>query len=244
MIPHSRAIRPTIERTAPSGSSRGRRGVLRRRQEEVAGDEGDDHDRDVDQEDRAPPEVLEQEAAEQRAEGDADADATPAQMPMARARSFGSVKTLVRIDSVAGMISAAPMPMNARVAMSGGGRRRRRPTASEPTPKMARPMLSAPLRPKRSPRLPDGEEQAGEHERVAVDDPLQLAGRGVEVLDERGQGHVEDGVVEADDQQAEAQHAERPPAPVDGSSGHRSAPLPLLSHGARPVRTSPEKLDR
>ena len=45
--------------------------------------------------------------------------ATPDQRPMASARSRASVNTLVRIDSVAGMISAAPMPMTARAAMSG-----------------------------------------------------------------------------------------------------------------------------
>src|SRR3954447_15947447 len=43
---------------------------------------------------------------------------TPAQMPMALPRSAGLVKTLVRIDSVDGMMNAAPMPMSARVPMS------------------------------------------------------------------------------------------------------------------------------
>ncbi len=38
-------------------------------------------------------------------------------MAMALARSWGG-NTLVRIDSVAGMISAAPMPMTARRAIS------------------------------------------------------------------------------------------------------------------------------
>ena len=60
--------------------------------------------------------------------------ATPDHRPMASARSRASVNTLVRIERVAGMISAAPMPMTARAAMSGvdasgergRGRRRRR----------------------------------------------------------------------------------------------------------------------
>ena len=43
-------------------------------------------------------------------------------MPMALPRSTGSVKTLVMIDSVAGMMNAPPMPMNARVAISTSGR--------------------------------------------------------------------------------------------------------------------------
>ena len=85
------------------------------------------------------------------------ATATPAtadHSAMAMARSRASVKTLVRIDSVAGMISAAPMPITARAATSAfdatGERRHRRRRRRRST----RPMLSAPLRPKRSPRLP------------------------------------------------------------------------------------------
>ncbi len=42
----------------------------------------------------------------------------PAQIAIARPRSRGSGKTLVRIDKVDGMISAPPMPMNAREAIS------------------------------------------------------------------------------------------------------------------------------
>ena len=58
--------------------------------------------------------------------------AVPAQIAIACWRSFGSVKTFVRIDSVAGNISAAPMPVTARHTIScvglraerGGGRSR------------------------------------------------------------------------------------------------------------------------
>ena len=70
----------------------------------------------------------------------------PAQMAMARPRSRGSRNTLVRIDSVAGMIRAPPMPMKARVAIS--------PSAdvdiaaaAEPMPNNTMPSCSAPLRP-------------------------------------------------------------------------------------------------
>ena len=42
---------------------------------------------------------------------------TPAQMPIARPRSSAG-KTLVRIESVEGMISAPPTPMSDRVAIS------------------------------------------------------------------------------------------------------------------------------
>ena len=64
---------------------------------------------------------------------------TPAQMPIALPRSRGSVKTFVMIESVAGMMNAAPIPINERVKM--------RVVAesaiaenSEPRPKMAKPM--------------------------------------------------------------------------------------------------------
>ena len=44
--------------------------------------------------------------------------AVAAQMPMAIARSRASVKTLVRSESVAGMMNAAPAPMTARAVTS------------------------------------------------------------------------------------------------------------------------------
>ncbi len=48
-------------------------GMGRRRHRQAAADEGDDHDGQVDNEDGAPGEVLEQPAAEGRADGDAEA---------------------------------------------------------------------------------------------------------------------------------------------------------------------------
>ena len=51
------------------------------------------------------------------------------------------------------MMSAAPMPMNARVKMSMLADPANAEPA-EPAQKMARPVLSAPRRPNRSPRLP------------------------------------------------------------------------------------------
>ena len=78
---------------------------------------------------------------------------TPAQIPMARPRSLGSVKMLVMIDNVAGMMNAAPMPMNAREMMSCVT-----PSESaalvDATANITSPIINAPLRPKRSPRLP------------------------------------------------------------------------------------------
>src|SRR3954451_719778 len=75
-----------------------------------------------------------------------------AQMAMAFARSPGG-KTLTRIDSVDGMINAAPTPITARQAMiwlTSVARDARRLAKK----KVARPSCNAPLRPKRSPSAP------------------------------------------------------------------------------------------
>ena len=136
---------------------------------------------------------------------------TPAQMPMALARSAGSVKTLVRMDRVAGMISAPPMPMNARAPMSAPAEPLKAAT-TEPTPKIGQAGGQGAAAAELVAEGAGGEQEAGEDQDVGVDDPLLLAGGGVQVLDERGQGDVQDGGVEADDEQADAEHGERPPS--------------------------------
>ena len=68
MIAHSSAPRPTIDRTAPTGSSRGACGSLESGTKKIAEHERGDHDRHVDEEHRAPPEVLQQHAAGDRAD--------------------------------------------------------------------------------------------------------------------------------------------------------------------------------
>ena len=69
----------------------------------------------------------------------------PAQIPIARPRSGGG-NTLVRIDSVDGMMNAAPKPWIARVKI----RMPAEPAnadASDPAPKMNKPASNAGLRP-------------------------------------------------------------------------------------------------
>ena len=81
------------------------------------------------------------------------------------------------IDSVAGMISAPPMPMNARLAMSWFGRPgERREHGAEP--EHDEPGLQRGAAPVLVADAAHREEQPGEHERVGVDHPLQLAVRG------------------------------------------------------------------
>ena len=77
---------------------------------------------------------------------------TPAQIAMAFGRSCAG-KMFVRIESVVGMIAAAPRPISPRDAISSVADPDSAASA-EPAAKMTRPVISARLRPKRSPRLP------------------------------------------------------------------------------------------
>ena len=59
------------------------------------------------------------------------------------------------IESVAGMISAAPTPISVRIAMSWFGSLAWLAASAAP-PKITRPTTNAPLRPNRSPSAPPG----------------------------------------------------------------------------------------
>ncbi len=78
--------------------------------------------------------------------------ATAAQMAIARGRSDAG-KMLVRMESVVGMIPAAPTPISARDAIS-AEELSASAARTEPTPKTTRPVTSARRRPKRSPSVP------------------------------------------------------------------------------------------
>ena len=104
------------------------------------------------------------------------------------------------IDNVDGIISAAPMPMLARAAISTLTEPEKAAHA-EPPAKATRPARNVRLRPTRSARLPATSSSPRENKRVGIDDPLQLARGGVQIPHQRGQRDVEDGVVQIDDQQ-------------------------------------------
>ena len=92
---------------------------------------------------------------------------------MARPRSSGG-NTFVMIDSVAGMMNAPPMPMNAagddELVRRVDERRRERAEPEHHEPELQRAAPAEPVT-----EAAGGEQQAREHERVGVDDPLQLA---------------------------------------------------------------------
>ena len=89
--------------------------------------------------------------------------------------------------------------------------------ASEPRPKSTKPTWSAGPSAEAVPQAPGGQQQAGEHQGVRVDHPLQLRVGGVQLPHDGRQGHVEDRVVQHDDEEAEAQHSQDQPAPILGS---------------------------
>ena len=168
---------------------------------------------------------------------------TALQMPIALARSLGSRNTFVMIASVAGKMSAAPIPISrsaedeALGRVDGAGQRRRH--AEHRQADHEHPLAPVPVA-----EAATGEEQAGEHQEVGVDDPLQLTGGGVEVDGERRQGHVDDRAVEHGDEHGEADDGEdRPSPPMDGvveggagghGEGHRRAPWDLDSDNLTP----------
>src|SRR2546427_5206494 len=113
------------------------------------------------------------------------APVTLAQMAIALGRSCGG-KTLMRIDSVDGMMRAAPAPIRARQAISCHMAWEASPA---PMRNRANPSWRAPLRPP----VADGsgrEQQAGEDQGVNGDHPLQLGAARVQHAGKRGQGHV------------------------------------------------------
>ena len=200
--------------------------------------EPEQRDRHVDQEHRAPGEVREQQPADDRAERDAGSRGRRPDAERSLALTGDRVNVFVMIDSVAGMISVAPMPMLARAAISIPDEPENA-AQTEHDGEDREPGAERPLAPDSVREAAGDEHQPAEHERVRVDDPLQLAIGRVQVAHERRQRDVEDGAIERDDQQRHAQDGEREPAAVARrpyaarSAGRRVAGL---LQGRRPAR--------
>ena len=113
------------------------------------------------------------------------------------------------------MINAADAPIAARQAMSChisvDSDAERGGDEEADQPELQRTLASEPVT-ERAGR----EQQAREHERVGGDDPLQLRGRRVQVARQRRDRDVEARVPDEDDEQAQAEDGEGPPALVVG----------------------------
>jgi hypothetical protein len=206
-------------------------------QEPAAGDEREDDERDVDEQHRAPPEVLEQPAAGDRSDGDAEpGDAGPGgdgPRPLLRVgEQVGDDRQGRRHDeggAEAEHGSGGDQLLDAARERSGDrGDAEERQSAGQGA---ASPVAVT--------EAPGGQQQAGEHQDVGVDDPLEIAGRGTEVGREGRQRHVEDRVVEHDEEQAQAQDPEGQPPPRVRVVSHRSSPLAVEVARTRPPREDP-----
>ena len=119
------------------------------------------------------------------------------QIPTARLRAGPSVKVVVRIESEAGAMTAPPSPWTARAAIStrlavgeAAGQR------GEREQEQARD--EHPPAPEQVSRAAAEEQEAGEGDRIGVDDPLQVDLGEVEPRADRGQRDVDDRDVEDD----------------------------------------------
>src|SRR3954453_5100593 len=157
-----------------------------------------------------------------------DSPATAAQTPIARARSAPPGNVCVMIASVPGSSSAAPTPCTPRAPTSTpvdgaapAAAARGRPRAGRERRHAEQPQPAehdAPVAVQVADRAA-GEHEAGERDRVAVDDPLQPRRRRLQLLADARQRDVDDRDVELDEEQPGAHDDED-----DAPSGHGPAP--------------------
>ncbi len=200
-----------------------RRGILRCGDEHDAGDQTDDHDGHVHEEDRTPVEVLDEEAAGEGSEGAAQTgDAGPhADRPAALlgGEHVGDDRQGCRHDQRA-TDAHQGAGGDELVRRAGHGRQDR--TQAEDGEARLQGAASTEAVTERAGR----QQQTGEDQGVGVDHPLQLAVGCVQLADDGGDRHVQDRVVEHDDEQAEAENREDQPPPLVGA-------VFVLSHSGR-----------
>ena len=206
-------MRPGVTSSVPTKSSRGACSSRELGTTSTHGDHRDHDDRHVHQEDRPPPEVLEQEPADERA--DRHAEPRHAGPDADRPAPLARVGEDVRQDRQRGRhdergAEALHPSQHDQRAGRADHRAAQRSAAEDHQADHEARLAAEPIA-----GVAADQQQAGEHDRVGVDDPLQLARRHVELAHQRRQGDVDDRAVDADDQQRQAQHAQHdPPARV------------------------------
>lgn len=128
---------------------------------------------------------------------------TPPHTPIARARSRGSVKVLVMIDMATGLSIEPPTACTMRATTS-HSRSGAREQSREPNENTTRPARKTFLRPIRSAVDPASISRDARTRVYASIVHWRPEVAGVQVAFHGGEGDVEDGVVEAHDQQAHA----------------------------------------
>ena len=204
---------------APVGHDAARLGDVAQR-----GERGADPDGDVDDEDPRPAEDVGQDAAEEQAEGAAGAgdrapDAHRAGAVLALGEGGGDDRQRRGGDQggAEALHAARDDQHLARVGERVGGRRRAEERdADQEQPAAADEVGGAAAE----------EQEAAEHQRVGVDDPLQLLGAQIQIGLDRRQGDVDDRRVEHDHELREADDDEGGPAGTGGEGvGHEGEGL-------------------
>ncbi len=192
----------------------------------------DRHHRNVDEEDRAPPEVLDEEAAEDRSDGcadgghraphaDGDRPLAPVGEDLAQDRQRG------RHDHrAADAEQGAGDHQRLRVGGQRGGGRGR---AEQAVPQQEDAPAAHPVA-----ERAEEDEQGRRDQRIDVHDPQQFHRPGTQVLGDRRHRHVQDGGVQRDEQQADAEHDQYGPAVGAASSMPGNTRRPLAAGRGRP----------
>jgi hypothetical protein len=214
-------MRPAVTVTeAPVGHHAARLGDVAQR-----GERGADPDGDVDDEDPRPAEDVGQDAAEEQAEGAAGAgdrapDAHRAGAIPALGEGGGDDRQRRGGDQggAEALHAARDDQHLTRVGESVGGRRRAEERDADQEQLAAADEVGG---------AAAEEQETTEHQRVGVDDPLQLLGGQVQVLLDRRQGDIDDRRVEHDHELGEADDDEGGPAGTGGEGfGHEGRRAP------------------
>ena len=126
-------------------------------------------------------------------------EATNPKMPIAFARSAGSVKRVIISESATAETTAPPTPCTAR-ATTASPASRASPHASEASVKSAIPMQEQPAVPEEVTEPAPEQQEAAERQQVRVDDPRERGVGEAEVFLDRGQRDPDDRHVEHDHQ--------------------------------------------
>ncbi len=209
--------------------------TLRLGQQQPSDRQADQHQRDVDEEDRTPPEVLEQEAAEQGPDrrahrGDRAPDAYRERPLTPVGKDLAEDRQRRGHDHRAADAEQRPRHDQHLGGVGEGGHRAgdaEEGVAEEQDPSAADSVAER----------AEEDQQRGADQGVDVDDPEQLYRAGPEVLGDGGHRHVQHGGVEGDEEQAHAQDDKDDPAV--GTGPGRPTAQPCCGRG-RPghVRTS------
>ena len=179
------------------------------RNQEGTGDDGNDDDEDIDQEDRAPPVVLEQPPADHRAQD--DPESSHARPHRDRTATLSALEHIGHDGEGRRHYQRTPDAHHGPRPDQGIGRvgegRRHRAQPEDDQTNGQRQLAAEAIT-----QSAHGEQQAGEHQDVGVDHPLQLARGRPELSDQSGEGDIEDGVVETDHHQAQGENDQSRPA--------------------------------